>query len=171
MGDPGRPGVQRGPGRRSLGVSQEVKSRDAQVMAATITLERPSAWHQARACLSGEDWQRGGVGRNLLQKERLKNRSRERLGRPSVLFGVRSPVPAWRGVCGPRCWAWGQRVSHMDTPEVPGGATPSGAWEVISGQRTCCFIPQTPKPADLLGRGTGGAGLHRSLPAAPGAQR
>lgn len=92
-----------------------------------------------------------------MQKERLKNRSRERLGRPSVLFGVRSPVPAWRGGCADHgAGPGGSGVSTWTSLRVPGGATPSGAWEVISGQRTCCFIPQTPKTCRSAGEGNRG---------------
>lgn len=77
-------------------------------------------------------------------------------------------MPAWRGVCGPRCWAWGQRGLYMDTPEVPGGA--SSIWGLGGYFRAenLLFHPQTPKTCRSAGGGEQGAGLHGSLPAASG---
>ena len=74
-----------------------------------------------------------------------------------ALFGVRSPVPAWHVGCanhgtGPG----GGRTSTWMLLRVPGGATPSGAWEVILGQRTCCFIPRTPQTCRSAGEGNRG---------------
>lgn len=51
-GTPGRPGVQRGPGRRSLGVSQEVKSRDRSSDGSNHHLNVPQHGTKRRACFA-----------------------------------------------------------------------------------------------------------------------
>lgn len=61
------------------------------------------------------------------------------------------------GVCGPRCWAWGQRGLYMDTPEGPGRSDSIwGLGGYFQGRELCCFIPQTPKTCRSAGEGNRG---------------
>ena len=63
-------------------------------------------------------------------------------------------MPAWRMGCANHgTGLGGSGTSTWTLLRVPGGATPSGAWEVISGQRTCCFIPRTPQTCRSAGEG------------------